>query len=75
MEQYDKCLALMAIIDLQSGILEPGALKLAGDNSSWLADNQKKEYQKRSPLLLFIPRLNSQMKIGLKIIMNCLKIS
>lgn len=40
--QYDKCIALMAILDSPSEIPEPGVLELTDDSICWLADNRKK---------------------------------
>jgi renalase len=39
---YEPCLALMIVLDRPSQIPAPGALQIAGEPLSWVADNQKK---------------------------------
>jgi renalase len=39
---YEPCLALMVVLDRPSQIPPPGALQIAGEPLSWVADNQRK---------------------------------
>lgn len=43
---YDPCIAVMALLDGPSSVLEPGGVQVGGDPLFWIADNRKKGISK-----------------------------
>jgi predicted NAD/FAD-dependent oxidoreductase len=39
---YDPCLALMVVLDGQSGVPEPGGMQIKGEPLDWIGDNRRK---------------------------------
>jgi renalase len=39
---YDPCLALMVVLDGQSGVPEPGGMQIKGEPLDWIGDNKRK---------------------------------
>ena len=40
--KYDPCIAVMALLDGEGAVPEPGGVQIGGDPLFWIADNQKK---------------------------------
>jgi renalase len=49
---YDPCIAVMALLDGESGIPKPGGVQIGGDPLFWIADNQKKGISKASAVTI-----------------------
>src|SRR5918992_5580977 len=49
---YDPCIAVMALLDGESAIPEPGGVQIGGDPLFWIADNQKKGISKASAVTI-----------------------